>query len=139
MKIGFSFGRCLRDIVNGTVAYDDVYLIVSRTAIMDSSQIPNIVDAYLHRPDYLMDLDEATCIDFGERLYLDGKLFQPRVTYGRNPRSVAEDMVWMDLAPTIMGEDQDAEQVMQSWKNYQLALKMTSLKKFPIRDLRDDF
>lgn len=138
MKIGFSFGRCLRDIVNGTVDYDDVYLIVSRTLIHDSSQVGLVVEEYLYRPDYLMGLDEEKCYEIGSRLYLDGKLYQPRVS-GYRPKMVAEDAIWMDLAPTITGEDQNAEQVMQAWKQYQLALKMTSLKKFPDIDLRDDF
>jgi hypothetical protein len=91
MKIGFSLGRCLRDIVNGTVPYEDVYLIVSRTAIYDSSQMDYVVEEYLHRPDYLMGLDEGKCYDIGVKLMTEGKLFQPRVTFGRNPRHVAED------------------------------------------------
>jgi hypothetical protein len=140
MKIGFSFGRCLRDIVNGSVHYDDVYLIVSRTAIYDSSQIDYVVEEYLRRPDYLMGLDEGKCYDYGQKLIIDRKLFQPRITYGYNPRPVAEDAVWMDLAPTITGEDQASEQVVQAWKQYQLALKMTSLKQFPaVHHLKDDF
>lgn len=139
MKIGFSFGRCLRDIVKGVVDYRDVYLIISRTAIYDSSEVENVVEQYLLRPDYLMGLDEGLCYDYGIKLLTDGKLFQPRVSYGRQPRSVAEDAVWMDLAPTIMGEDSQSEQVVQAWKSYQLALKMTALKQFPNIDLRSDF
>ena len=139
MKIGFSFGRCLRDIVKGTVPYDEVYLIVSRTLIHDSSQIDAIVEEYLYRPDYLMGLNESDCYEIGRKLFLDGKLYQPR-RYGHHARMVASDAVWMDLAPTIMGEDAESEQVVQAWKNYQLALKMTSLKKFGSTDhLKDDF
>lgn len=138
MKIGFSFGRCLRDIVNGTVDYDDVYLIVSRTLIQDSTHVDGVVEEYLFRPDYLMGLDETKCYEIGQKLYLNGKLYQPR-KYGFHPRMVAEDALWMDLAPTIMGEDQASEQVVQAWKQYQLALKMTSLKQFPAHSLKDDF
>lgn len=145
MKIGFSFGRCLRDIVKGSVAYDDVYLIVSRTLIRDSTHVDPVIEEYFFRPDYLMGLDESTCYEIGQKLYLDGKLFQPRAM-GFNPRMVAEDAVWMDLAPTIMGSDADgedpsqSEQVVQAWKQYQLALKMTALRKFPTNNhLRDDF
>jgi len=139
MKIGFSFGRCLRDIVNGTVDYDDVYLIVCRTAIYDSHQMDGVVEQYLMRPDYLMGLDEGECYDMALKLMTERKLYQPRVVHGTNPRQVAEDCVWMDLAPTILGEDAASEQVVHAWKQYQLALKMTSLKKFPEpRHLLDD-
>lgn len=143
MKIGFSFGRCVRDIVNGSVDYDDVYLVVSRTLLRDSSHVDDVIAHYLTEPGYLLGLDEGKCYDIGTKLYLDGKLYQPRV-YGHNPRKVAEDAVWMDLMPTIMGEDQASEQVTHAWKQYQLALKMTSLKKYPSKAeadarLRNDF
>lgn len=149
MKIGFSFGRCLRDIVNGTVDYDDVYLIVSRTLIQDSTHVDGVVEEYLYRSGYLMGLDEAKCYELGQKLYLDGKLYQPR-KYGFHPRMVAEDALWMDLAPCILGVDEDgtspmeSEQVQSAWKQYQLALKMTSLRKYPSKEevalkLKDDF
>lgn len=143
MKIGFSFGRCLRDIVNGTVDFNDVYLIVARTLIHDSSQLDDIVEEYLCRPDYLMGLDEGACFDMAQKLYLSGKLYQPR-KYGYHPQMVIEDAVWMDIMPTLMGEDAQSEQVVQAWKQYQLALKMTSLKKYPSKEeakrlLGDDF
>lgn len=133
MKIGFSFGRCVRDIVKGLVAYEDVYLIVSQTAFFDSSQIEDIIQEYLCRPDYLMDLDEVECLDVATKLYLDGKILQPRLQ-GRRARMIVEDAVWMDIMPTIMGDDAQSEQVVQAWKNYQLALKMTSLKKYPSKE-----
>jgi hypothetical protein len=143
MKIGFSLGRCVRDIVNDTVSIDDVYLIVSRTLIHDSSQIDDIIDSYLSRPDYLAGLDEGRCYDVAHQLYLSGRIYQPRV-HGFNPRKVSEDAVWMDLMPTIMGEDQATEQVQAAWRQYQLALKMTSLRQYPSKHeadsrLRDDF
>jgi len=31
MKIGFSFGRCVRDIVKGIVDIDDVMCVIART------------------------------------------------------------------------------------------------------------
>lgn len=143
MKIGFSFGRCLRDIVNGEVSYDDVYLIVTRTAIHDSTQVDDVVEEYFFRADYLAGLDEATCFEIGKKLYLDGKLYQPRL-YGKYPRQVSESAIWMDLMPVLSGEDVHSEQVMQAWKSYQLALKMTTLQKFPSKEeanerLKDDF
>jgi hypothetical protein len=133
MKIGFSFGRCVRDIVNGTVAFEDVFLVVAQTAIFDSSQVEDVVDEYLHRPDYLMGLDQGKCYDVATKLYLSGKLFQPRIN-GHRARYIVEDAVWMDIMPTLMGEDAQSEQVVAAWKQYQLALKMTSLKKYPSKE-----
>ena len=133
MKIGFSFGRCVRDLVKGVVDYDDVFLIVSQTMFYDSTQVEYIIDEYLNRPDYLMGLDEGACYDMGTKLYLAGKIFQPR-TNGHRARHIVEDAVWMDIMPTIMGDDAQSEQVVAAWKQYQLALKMTSLKKYPSKD-----
>lgn len=133
MKIGFSFGRCVRDIVKGVVAYEDVFLIVAQTAIYDSSQVEDVVDEYLFRPDYLMGLDQGECYEVARKLYLGGKIYQPRVN-GFRARYIVEDAVWMDIMPTLMGEDAQSEQVVQAWKQYQLALKMTSLKKYPSKE-----
>lgn len=130
MKIGFSFGRCVRDIVKGIVDFDDVYMVVSQTMIFDSSQVDDVVEEYLNRPDYLMGLDEGKCLEVANDLYLSGKLHQPRC-HGKRARMIVEDAVWMDIMPTIMGEDAQSEQVMTAWRQYQLALKMTSLKKYP--------
>jgi len=149
MKIGFSFGRCVRDIVKGIVDYEDVYLIVSRTMVHDSTHVDGVIEVYLDRPDYLMGLDEGQCYDIGQKLFLDGKLYQPRL-YGHNPKMIAESAVWMDLAPCILGADEDgsspmeSEHVQAAWKQYQLALKMTTLRKYPSKDevknlLKDDF
>ena len=133
MKIGFSFGRCVRDIVKGVVDYDDVFMVHAQTMIFDSSQIEDVVQEYLFRPDYLMGLDEGQCYDVARRLFLDGKLHQARCQ-GKRARYIIEDAVWMDIMPTIMGEDAAAEQVVSAWKQYQLALKMTSLKKYPSKE-----
>ena len=37
MKIGFSFGRCIRDIVNGEINIDDVAFLITATRIRDES------------------------------------------------------------------------------------------------------
>lgn len=143
MKIGFSFGRGVRDIVKGLVAYDDVFLIVSSTAIRDSSHIEGVILEYSYRQDYLANLDTQECLDIAERLYLDNKLIQSKVIFGTRPVRISEDQVWMDLAPTVVDESANAEQVMKSWRQYQLALKMsatTSLsRKTSPPNFNDDF
>ena len=46
MKIGFSFGRCIRDIVNGEVGYDDVAWIISGTALRDAETVKFCIQDY---------------------------------------------------------------------------------------------
>lgn len=138
MKIGFSFGRCVRDIVNGTVPYHDVFLIVSQTAFRDSSHIPEIIGEYMYRADYLLGLNEDECIEIATNLYLGGRIHQPRLL-GHQARVIVEDAVWMDIAPVIMDDAQKTDQVVQAWKQYQLALKLTALEKFPPDRLKGNF
>ena len=130
MKIGFSFGRCVRDIVLGKVDIEDVLMIVARTAIYDSTQISGVVNAYMNRQDYFYGLDQEKCNEVATELYLGGKIFQPRIL-GFYPKSITEDYVWMDVVPTLNDESQMSEQVAKAWRNYQMALKMTSENKMP--------
>jgi hypothetical protein len=58
MKIGFSFGRCVRDIVNGEVSIDDVAFIIAATNIHDKEQLVRVVENYLYEPTYLNGLDK---------------------------------------------------------------------------------
>jgi hypothetical protein len=39
MKIGFSLGRCISDIVNGEVALDDVAFVIAATNIHEEVQL----------------------------------------------------------------------------------------------------
>lgn len=130
MKIGFSLGRCVRDIVKGTVLIEDVFMIVAQTMVFDSTHLEDVVDEYLYRPDYLMGLDRDQCIQVAQDLLLSGKLHQPRCQ-GHRPRHIVEGAVWMDIMPTIMGDEAQSEQVQSAWRQYQLALKMTSLTQYP--------
>ena len=42
MKIGFSLGRCVRDIVKGSVDINDVAFIIAATSIHDEPQLANV-------------------------------------------------------------------------------------------------
>jgi len=83
MKIGFSLGRCIRDIVNGDVNYNDVAYIIAATAIRDEEQLKHVIDDYLYRRDYLEGLDEAACQKIAADLYNSGKVLQPRMHFGQ--------------------------------------------------------
>ena len=122
MKIGFSFGRCIRDIVNGEVDYDDVAWIISGTAIRDSSAAMSVIDDYMHRPDYLWGLDEKKCFEIGMKLYEEGKVLQPRLQ-GVHRHMIPEGALWADMFPTNMSNNQAAK---SSWDAYRLMIHMTT-------------
>ena len=51
MKIGFSLGRCVRDIVRGDVHIDDVAFIIAATSIHDEEQLTGVIENYMYRDD----------------------------------------------------------------------------------------
>lgn len=128
MKVGFSFGRCVRDIVNGTVDINDVVVIVARTMMQTEEQVKGVVDHYLGSRDYLLGLDPKRCEEVALKLYNSGKVFQPRNEGHRAGFMVHEDYVWMDLSPTV---HEDNELVRKAWQQYQVALKLASATKVP--------
>ena len=120
MKIGFSFGRCIRDIVNGVVDFDDVLLIVTRTRIDDLEYLPEMINEYMSNPHYLADLDEDTCLDVAVRLWESGKIHQP-LTYGARLHHVTEQHLWMDVVPTATDMDPGLK---EAWEAYRMLLVM---------------
>src|ERR1700760_2497323 len=79
LKIGFSFGRCIRDIVNGKVDLDNVVIIISRTAIETSKELESVIDDYLCRKDYLYGLSRGKCFAVADEILDRNLLFQPRL------------------------------------------------------------
>ena len=122
MKIGFSFGRCIRDIVLGDVKYEDVAFIISGTALRDVEAIKWCIDDYLYRPGYLDGLKKEDCEAVALQLYEGGKLFQPRL---QNIRAfhMPEDGVWADLFPTVLSDNEAAK---SAWDAYRFFVHMTS-------------
>jgi hypothetical protein len=129
MKIGFSFGRCLRDLVTGRVKYEDVLLIYAATNV-EEEHLEQMVNEYTYRPQYLNGLDEAECLEMAKRLLREAKIHQPR-KFGRSPLRVVESGVWMDLAPTIVGDAQQNELVQKAWNNYLMTLKLVAGETMP--------
>ena len=122
MKIGFSLGRCIRDIVNDIVAYDDVAFIISGTALRDEDAIKACVEQYMYRDDYLYGLEQAACQSVALKLYNEGKVFQPRLQDIRAFR-IPEGAVWADLFPTNVS---DSDAVKKAWDAYRFMLHMTT-------------
>lgn len=121
MKVGFSFGRCIRDIVEGLVKYEDVAFIITGTALRDEDAIRWCVDDYMMRRDYLWGLDKDCCEKVALRLWGDGKIFQPRL---QNIRAfhIPEQGVWADLFPTVLAESEAAK---KAWDAYRFFVHMT--------------
>jgi hypothetical protein len=124
MRVGFSLGRCIRDIVTGVVDEDDVVVIVSGTRFTTQEQLSAIVAEYMWRDNYLVGLDETVCQGVASVLFREGKIHQPR-NFGTHRSMIPEDCVWADLLPT--GGYQDP-MVQEAWQAYRGMLGLTGNK-----------
>jgi hypothetical protein len=121
MKIGFSLGRCIRDIVNGEVALDDVAFVIAATNIHEEVQLLQVVDSYLYRDDYLYMLDEAECRRVALELWNTNRILQPR-RQGMHRHKQPENSVWVDMFPTVNSNNAS---VKKAWDAYRFMLHMT--------------
>jgi hypothetical protein len=121
MKIGFSLGRCVRDIVNGSVKIDDVVWIIAATYIKTEEQLRNVIAQYAYEPTYLDGLNIDECQSTALQLYDSGRVLQPRMQ-GIRRTMVPEGAIWADLYPTINSE-KDA--VKTAWNGYRMMLQLT--------------
>lgn len=120
MKIGFSLGRCIRDIVSGDVNIDDVAFIIAATNIREREQIDNVIVMYSSEPRYLMDLDIDECIKVAQKLWDSNRLLQPR-RQGLPRHQQPENSVWVDMFPTVLS---DNESVKKAWDSYRFMIHM---------------
>lgn len=108
MKIGLSYSRCVRDIVDGTVDIADVLLIIARTDFdpHDDEQWKGIWEGYgggqtfgspFSSPEWIDHPaeDEDRFRSVSMMLYDDGKLHQPR-QFGAHPRRMP--YYWLETA-----------------------------------------
>jgi hypothetical protein len=121
MKIGFSLGRCVRDIVKGDVNIDDVAFIIAATSIHDEPQLANVIEQYMYRgDDYLYGLDEDKCQTVALELWKTNKVLQPR-RQGLHRHRQPENAVWVDMYPTVNSE---SDAVKKAWDAYRFMLHM---------------
>jgi hypothetical protein len=121
MKIGFSLGRCIRDIVLGKVSEDDVAFIITATCIREPEQLGPVIEDYMSRDDYLYGLNEEECQRVAQSLWSNNKLIQPR-REGIHRHKQPANSIWVDMFPTEMSEN---EAVKKAWNGYRLMLHMT--------------
>jgi hypothetical protein len=130
MKIGLSFSRCLRDIVEARVQFEDVLLIIARTDFNphDDMQWEEIWSGYRYRggwskPEWAdaepgTDDDEVNAMyrNVAVQLYDAGKIHQPR-QFGANPQRMP--YYWLD---TVVPEDELKQHpaVQEAWDRYQV-------------------
>ena len=128
MKIGLSFSRCIRDIVEARVKFDDVLVIVSRTDFdpHNDRHWEGIWNGYrkggLSKPEWagaeptLSDEDANDVYrNVTKNLYDNGKLHQPRQFKNAHPPRMR--YYWLDCVVTPE-EHNPAQQ--KAWENYQL-------------------
>lgn len=120
MKIGFSFGRCVRDIVRGEVDIDDVAFLITATNINNETHLEQVVDAYLGEPGYLIGLNPDRCQEVALALWDTNRILQPR-RQGMHRHRQPENAVWVDMFPTAAS---DNATVKTAWKNYRTMLHM---------------
>jgi hypothetical protein len=127
MKVGLSFSRCIRDIVEARVEFDDVLVIVSRTDFdpHNDRHWEGIWNGYryggLSNPEWagaeptLSDEDANDVYrNVTKNLYDKGKLHQPR-QFGSHPPRMP--YYWLDCVITPE-EHNPAQQ--KAWDNYLL-------------------
>lgn len=133
MKIGFSLGKCVRDIVKGEVQLDDVLFVVSRTLIREADQMDSLWHGYCYEPSYWMGLDRDACINTCKELMQSGRLHQPRMFGKYFGSPVAESHVWMDIAlPTLAMEDHPM--VEAAYKKYKMLERLAIEGKQPTEE-----
>ena len=121
MKIGFSLGRCVRDIVKENVSINDVAFIIAATNIHSEEQLKHIIEEYRYRDDdYLYGLDEEQCQAVALELWATNRILQPR-RQGMHRHRQPENAVWVDMFPTVTS---NSESVKTAWDAYRFMLHM---------------
>lgn len=136
MLIGTSLGGCLKSILVGEVSEDDVLLIITRTQAKDLEAIVKIAERYyvegnpfarvasnynFDEPD--VDLEKVKALV--ARLYLSGKIHQPRV-YEHGPGFIHPEMsrseLWLEVSPVGINKN---PAVIQAYEKYKMLDALT--------------
>ena len=136
MKIGLSYSRCIRDIVDGKVDIRDVLVVITRTDFdpLNDEQWTAIWQGYgggqtfgnpFSNPEW-MDYPAEDEIKFREvsiNLSQSGKLHQPR-QFGAHPARRSE--IWLEtVLPDSELETRPA--VKEAWDNFQMLAGLTGV------------
>lgn len=120
MKIGFSLGRCVRDIVKGDVSLDDVAFIITATMIDARPNLDDVIAVYTSDSRYLAGLDYNQCLEVAQTLWDTNRLLQPR-REGLYRHMQPENSIWVDIFPTVLS---DNDSVKKAWDAYRFMIHM---------------
>jgi hypothetical protein len=129
MKIGLSYSRCIRDIVDGVVDIDDVLIVISRTDFdpNNDDQWKGIWNGYhWNNPEWAdyADEDEDRFRSVSIELWESGKLHQPR-KFGAHP--IRRPEIWLEtVLPSSELETNPAAKT--AWEKFQTVAGLTSVK-----------
>jgi len=133
MKIGLSYSRCVRDIVDGRVDMADVLVVISRTDFdpHDDEQWAGIWQGYHQRsgwsnPEWAhyADEDEAKFRSVSIELWSQGKLHQPR-KFGAHPSRRSE--IWLEAVLPSSELDRNPA-AKDAWNHFQTIAGLTNVK-----------
>jgi hypothetical protein len=132
MKIGLSYSRCVRDIVDGVVDIADVLVIISRTDFdpHDNEQWQGIWQGYHQRggwsnPEWghYAEEDEDRFRSVSIELWETGKLHQPR-KFGAHPGRRPE--IWLEaVLPSSELKKNPAAKI--AWDKFQTVAGLTNV------------
>jgi hypothetical protein len=139
MKIGLSFSRCVRDIVDGTVDIDDVLVVIARTDFdpHDDKQWAGIWTGYgggspdmsafngfsRSAPEWAGYTDEDQFRSVSIELWESGKFHQPR-KFGAHPSRRRE--FWLEaVLPSEELEKNPAAKA--AWEKFQTVASLTNV------------
>lgn len=135
MKVGLSYSRCLLDIIEGRVDYDDVLIIIARTDFDPNidQEWQDIWEGYTRRsgyasPEWIYHSDkedgESKFRDLSIKLWNDGKLHQPR-KFGARP--IRRSEYWLETClPNSELERNPAAK--KAWDQFQTIAGLTNIK-----------
>lgn len=135
MKIGLSYSRCVRDIVDGIVDIEDVLVIIARTDFdpRDADQWAGIWRGYhsygsLSNPEWsgYPDEDEDRFRSVSIELWETGKLHQPR-QFGSHPRRMPYYWLETFLPDNELDKNPAAK---KAFEKFQMIAGLTSGKSF---------
>lgn len=135
MKIGLSYSRCVRDIVDGTVDIADVLVIITRTNFDPNvdEEWSSIWQGYgggqhlgsiWSRPEWSGYEDEAKFREVTLDLYNTGRMHQPR-QFGAHPMRRPE--IWLEaVLPSFELERNPAAKA--AWDKFQTVAGLTNVE-----------
>ncbi len=130
MKVGLSYSRCVRDLVDGVVDINDVLVLITRTNFdpKDDEQWSSIWNGYhgvsaFSNPEWAdyPDEDESKFREISIDLYDSGRIHQPR-QFGAHPRRLPH--IWLETV--LPSEDLESNPTLKSaWNKFQTLAQLT--------------